>query len=121
MRILTLAIDFDGTIAEDSFPEVGEIISGAAYFIDQLYGDGHKVIINTCRTGRYEGMAEDFLNEHSIPYHYINSNLPEKIQAYGQDCRKISADVYIDNRNVGGLPTWGEIYFEVSKLANGGL
>lgn len=117
MKTFILAVDFDGTIAEDSFPEVGLIRKGAKKYLQQLADDGHKIIINTCRTGRFEGMAEDFLIKHEIPYNYINNNLPKMIKMYKQDCRKISADYYIDNRNIGGLPSWKKIYKIISKDA----
>ena len=108
---MNLSIDFDGTICEHSFPEIGKLKPDADTYIRKLYREGHNIIINTCRSGKYEGMAQDFLDENNIPYHYINSNLPELIEHYGQDCRKISADVYIDDRCLMGLPgTWEEIY-----------
>lgn len=107
---LVLAIDFDGTIAEVSFPEVGAIRKDAAMYIRKLYDEGHYIIINTCRSGHAEGLAEEFLKYHMIPYHYINSNLPELIVEYKQDCRKISADYYIDDKCIMGLPSWREIY-----------
>tara|TARA_R110000796_G_scaffold59371_1_gene136801 strand:+ start:7933 stop:8304 length:372 start_codon:yes stop_codon:yes gene_type:complete len=107
---LVLAIDFDGTIAELSFPQVGALRKGAAKHIRKLHDDGHYIIINTCRSGKFEGMAHDFMQDHGIPYHYMNSNLPELIVEYGQDCRKISADIYIDDKCIGGLPSWEQIY-----------
>jgi hypothetical protein len=56
-------------------------------------------------------MAQDFLDDHGIPYHYINTNDPELIKLYKQDCRKLSADLYIDDKCLMGLPdTWEEIY-----------
>jgi len=108
---MNLSIDFDGTICEHSFPEVGALRKDADVYIRKLYEEGHKIIISTCRSGKYEGMAQDFLDDNDIPYHYINSNLPELIEHYGQDCRKISADVYIDDKCLMGLPAnWKEIY-----------
>jgi len=107
---LVIAIDFDGTIATLSFPEVGTLRENADEVIRKLYDEGHKIIINTCRSGIHEGSAQLFLEKHKIPYHYINSNLPELILVYGQDCRKISADVYIDDKCLTGLPSWNEIY-----------
>ena len=118
MKKLKIAVDFDGTIAEDSFPEVGSIRKGSQKYLQLLADEGHKIIINTCRTGRFEGMAEDFLLEHDIPFKYINNNLPKMIKMYKQDCRKISADYYIDNRNIGGLPSWKKIYKIINKAAN---
>ena len=108
---LILSIDFDGTIAELSWPEVGPLRKDADTYINLLYNEGHTIIINTCRTGKYEGLAQDFLEYHGIKYHYINSNEPELIKIYRQDCRKISADIYIDDKCLMGLPdTWEEIY-----------
>ena len=60
MKTFILAIDFDGTIATDSFPEVGTLIKDADRIIQKLYEEGHDIIINTCRTGKYEGLAEYF-------------------------------------------------------------
>jgi len=117
MKKFILAIDFDGTVATDSFPEVGSLIKDADTVIRKFHEDGHDIIINTCRTGKYEGLAEYFLKKNNIPYHFINSNLPRVIDFYKQDCRKISADYYIDNRNIGGLPSWKEIYKIISKDA----
>jgi hypothetical protein len=110
-----LAIDFDGTIATESFPEVGSLRKDAAPVIRRFYEEGHYIIINTCRSGKYQGMAEDFLKEHSIPYHYVNCNLPEIIKEYSSDCRKISADYYIDDKCLIGLPPWEEIYTLISN------
>ena len=110
-RKLVIAIDFDGTICELKFPEVGEMRPMADFYIRKLYSEGHHIVINTCRSGKYEGMAEDFLKENNIPYHYINSNMPYLIEQYGQDCRKISADIYVDDKCLMGLPSsWEEIY-----------
>ena len=116
---MILAIDFDGTIAELAWPEVGALKKDADVFINILYNEGHTIIINTCRTGKYEGMAQDFLEHHGIKYHYINSNDPELIKLYKQDCRKISADIYIDDKCLMGLPkTWEEIYYLIQKKKN---
>ena len=118
---LILAIDFDGTIASLSFPEVGTLRENADVVIRKLYEEGHKIIINTCRSGKMEGMAYDFLKVHGIPFHFINNNLPELIIEYGQDCRKISADVYIDDRCLMGLPSWNEIYNLIQKKSENNL
>lgn len=117
MKKFILAIDFDGTIATESFPEVGTLIEDADVIIRKLYDEGHDIIINTCRTGKYEGLAEYFLRDHEIPFHFINSNLPRVLDQYKQDCRKISADFYIDNRNIGGLPSWKEVYKIIQKAS----
>ena len=110
-RPFTLAIDFDGTIADEAFPGIGRIKPGAKEFINKLYEEGNNILINTCRSGSFEGDVENFLRRHGVKYHYINSNLPKSIEYFGQDCRKLSADIYIDDKCLMGLPsTWEEIY-----------
>jgi hypothetical protein len=87
--------------------------------INKLFSEGHEIIINTCRSGKYEGDAEDFLIKHGIHFNQINSNLPHVIEFYGRDTRKISADLYIDNKQLGGLPLrkgyvcWRSIYHTI--------
>jgi len=112
---MVLAIDFDGTICENAFPKIGNLINEADVYIRKLFKDGHEIVINTCRSGKYEGIAQDFLDENDIPYHYINSNLPRLIVKYTQDCRKISADIYIDDKCLMGLPSWKKIYKIIKK------
>ena len=108
---LIIAVDFDGTICDVSFPEVGKMKPEADVYINKLFNDGHDIIINTCRSGIHEGAAETFLRSQKIQFTYINSNLPRLIVEYGQDCRKISADIYIDDKSLMGLPdTWEDIY-----------
>lgn len=114
--IKVLGIDFDGTIVEENYPKIGELREDARYYINKLYDEGFKIIINTCRSGRFADDARDFLIKNGIKYHTFNENLPEILKMYNTDCRKISADLYIDDRNLGGLPdTWEEIYSLIIK------
>lgn len=106
-----LCIDFDGTIVYSDYPKIGKLKPNAVEVINRLYNGGYKIIINTCRAGIYEGYCYQFLKKHNIQYHYINSNLPEDIEFFKQDCRKISADIYIDDKQLGGIPDdWEKIY-----------
>jgi len=107
----TIAIDFDGTIVEDKYPKIGNMIFEAEKYINLLYYQGCNIIINSCRTGLFQGDMQMYLIKNNIAYSYINCNLPNKIEKHGEDCRKISADVYIDDKCLMGLPkTWKEIY-----------
>ena len=115
-RPCVLAIDFDGTIVEEAYPGIGKIKFEADKYINMLYDEGFIIIINTCRTGIFEGNAETFLNHKGIKYHYINNNLPSSIEYFKKDSRKISADFYIDDKCLMGLPeTWGGIYCLVRR------
>lgn len=100
---MILAIDFDGTIVKHEFPKIGELMPGAAYTIRRLAAAGHTIIIWTCRNGEYEEAAKKFLEDNNIPYHYINENISN---LSFKTSNKIYADVYIDDRNLGGFPGW---------------
>lgn len=105
-----LAIDFDLTICMSDYPKLGKERMSAGCYIRALYDDGYGIVINTCREGRELAIAMDWLDEHNIPYDYINCNFPHLIEKYKADCRKISADLYIDDKCLMGLPRWDEIY-----------
>jgi hypothetical protein len=113
-----VVIDFDETIAVGNWPVIEKLNPNAKKVITQLHKN-NTIIINTCRSGRYEGQAEDFLKANDVPYDWINCNVPELIHYYGQDCRKISGTVYIDDKNLGGIPTdWDEIYTILNNVHN---
>lgn len=91
----TVAIDFDGTIVEHMFPEIGAIKQNVVDKIKKWYAEGHTIIIWTCRTDQYAEEAKKFLDDNEIPYHYFNEN---PTNPFGDRCRKILADVYLDDR-----------------------
>ena len=96
-----ISIDYDDTIVYANYPEVG---------IMKLYSEGHTIIINTCRSGEHQKMAEEYLRQSGVLFHHINENHPDNIAQYDSDSRKIFADVYIDDKQLGGLPEhWLEI------------
>lgn len=108
---MTIAIDFDGCIVADRWPEIGEPLPNAILAINALHTDGHRLILNTCRKGEHLKAAVEFLKAHRIRglFDCINKNLPSRIEKFGGDCRKISADIYIDDRNLGGMWPWLDI------------
>lgn len=113
---MIIAIDFDGTIVTNKFPAIGDPIPGAAENIRYLALDGHYIIINTCRSNDDAIAAVNYLRREGIPFDAINDNHPEHIEKYGNNCRKIYAHCYIDDKQVGGLPEWDVIYAEVSLM-----
>ena len=119
----TIAIDFDGTLVEIDWPNVGKPLPGAIEAIKQLHADGHKLILNTCRTDFMLYDAENFLKKHNIRHLFlcINKNDPALIREYGVDCRKISADIYIDDKGLGtptvdGFVDWPEVMKLVDQM-----
>ena len=111
---MTVAIDFDGTIVEDKYPQIGVLQSGAKDTLQRLHKEGHKIIIWTCRSGDLLVEALNFLLWHDIPFDQVNDNLRENIEHYGGNSRKVCADVYIDDRNLFSDKTdWEQIYFRL--------
>ena len=110
MRIV--AIDFDGTIVEDKYPEIGTLIPEAKKYINKLRADGYEVIIWTTRTHLKLLEAIEFLAKEGIKYNGINQSSQANLMMYnGQDSRKIFADMYIDDRGLlSPMPPWSEIY-----------
>jgi len=106
---LIIAIDFDGTIVEDAYPKVGTPMIFAFETIKKLQGDGHRLILWTYRSGRKLQEAVDFCKENGIDFYAINKNYPEE-EFDEKLSRKIHADLFIDDRNIGGFLGWTEIY-----------
>jgi hypothetical protein len=100
VKKLVILIDFDNTIVVERYPNVGEPVSGAKDTINWLYDLGHTIIIWSCREGKYQDDAIDYLVEEGIHFHYFNQNCPERIKEYGWDSRKIGCDLMIDDRSI---------------------
>jgi len=114
---MILAIDFDGTIVKDKFPEIGEPLPGAKEAINRLRHDGYTIIIWTCRKDKKLLEAIEWLVKNEIRYDYINEGCRHNISKHGgTDTRKVYADLYIDDRMLYKLPTWDEIYWIVRDL-----
>lgn len=110
-----LAIDFDGTIVTHAYPEIGELQKNAVEAIRNLHAKGYYIIIWTCRFGQHQDNVERFLQSHGIPYDEINEHHPDVRDFYKNDTRKISADIYIDDRQLGGLP---DDWFTIERLVD---
>jgi len=108
-KSLVIAVDFDGTIVEHRFPEIGRIRPFAFETMKALQSKNHRLILWTHRSGRQLTDAVEFCRLNGIEFYAVNKNYPEE-KWCENDSRKIVADIYIDDRNLGGLPSWGEIY-----------
>lgn len=106
---LIIAIDFDGTIVEHRYPFIGKIRPFAFETMEKLQIKGHRLILWSHRAGQKLDEAVKFCLLHGIEFYAVNKNFPEEVWDEN-DSRKILADIYIDDRNLGGLPSWGEIY-----------
>lgn len=106
---LIVAIDFDGTIVEDAYPQIGKTRIFAFETLKRLQDDGHRLILWTYRNGTKLKEAVDFCKENGIEFYAVNASFPEEKYDYSRS-RKIHADLFIDDRNIGGILGWGEIY-----------
>ena len=111
---LTIAIDFDGTIVENKYPEIGKPLLFAFETLKKLQEDGHNLILWTYRKGTRLEEAVTFCKNNSISFYAVNKSYPE--ENFDESLsRKILADIFIDDRNIGGMMGWGEIYQIISK------
>lgn len=109
-----VAVDFDGTIVEDRFPEIGRPRLFAFETLKAMQGKGMQLILWTVRTGPLLDAAVEFCRQHGVEFYAVNCNHPDEVPTPGM-ARKISADLFIDDRNVGGLPPWGEVWHLLSS------
>lgn len=95
-----IAVDFDKTLSMAAWPEVGEPNTLLFEYLKEQASRGARIILWTCRVGEPLEKAIDFCKENGLEFDCINENLPELVELYGNDTRKISADCYIDDRAV---------------------
>lgn len=108
---MIIAVDFDGTIVEHRYPAIGREIPFAIETLKKLAEEQHRLILWTVRKGKLLENAINFCYERGLEFYAINRNYPEEdLQKNSHISRKLKADVWIDDRNVGGLPDWGIIY-----------
>lgn len=113
LKVLTIAVDFDGTIVENRFPKIGKPILFAIEILKKLQKEGHQLILWTYRSGPELEEAVDFCSKKGIYFYAVNRSYPEENYEISIS-RKIQADIFIDDRNIGGLMGWGEIYQTIS-------
>ena len=105
----TIAVDFDGTLVEDEYPNIGKEKLFAFETLLNLQERGHRIILWTCRNGRTLDDAIAYCKERGIEFYAVNKSFPEE-KFDPKYSRKINADLFIDDRNIGELIGWGEIY-----------
>jgi hydroxymethylpyrimidine pyrophosphatase-like HAD family hydrolase len=111
---MIIAVDFDGTIVEHKFPEIGEEIPFAIETLKLFQKKGHKLILWTYRSGKELDEAVEFCEKRGLYFHAVNNNFDgeEFDNTYS---RKIYADIYIDDRNLLGIPEWKKIYEMITE------
>lgn len=107
---MTIAVDFDGTIVEHRYPRIGEEIPFAIATLKMLIKDRHRLILWSVREGELLEEAVEWCRERGVEFYAVNRDYPEEEKGHTGFSRKIKADVFIDDRNIGGIPDWGSIY-----------
>lgn len=106
---MTIAVDFDGTIVDHEYPRIGKPKLFAFETLKALQDRGDQLILWTYRAGKELDEAVEFCRNNGIEFYAVNKNYPEEV--YDETIsRKIIADIYIDDRNVGGFPGWSKIW-----------
>lgn len=98
------AVDFDGTLSLGRWPELGEPNLPLIRFLQSEQDAGARLILYTCRTGSLLDEAVRYCAALGLEFDAVNDNLPELIELYGNNCRKISADIYIDDHAINPRP-----------------
>ena len=106
---MIIAVDFDGTIVEHEYPKIGKPIPFAFDALIKLRKDGHQLILWTIREGELLDEAVAFCRKNGVEFYSVNENLYSDNEL-GYTSRKLKADLFIDDLNLGGLPDWGVIY-----------
>lgn len=108
---MVIAVDFDGTIVEHRYPAIGNEIPFATETLRMLMQERHKLILWSVREGRLLDEAVNWCRERGVEFYAVNKDYPEEtLDNNNHFSRKLKADVFIDDRNIGGLPDWGTIY-----------
>lgn len=108
---MIIAVDFDGTIVEHRYPQIGKEIPFAIATLKKLQSERHLLILWSVREGNLLNDAVEFCRSRGLEFYAVNSNTPtDEMEAPALLSHKVNADMYIDDRNLGGLPDWGVIY-----------
>lgn len=107
---MIIAVDFDGTIVTHEYPKIGKEIPFAIDTLKRLQNDfQHRLIMWTVREGVELEAAVEYCRDKGLEFYAVNNNYPEESDNMPEP-RKLTADLFIDDRNLGGLPDWGVIY-----------
>lgn len=116
---MIIAVDFDGTIVEHEYPAIGKPIPFAIETLLHLQKDGHRLILWTVRRGDLLKEAVEYCASQGLYFYAENENYRGETIEKQDFSRKLKADLFIDDRNLGGLPDWGVIYNVAQAMVDG--
>lgn len=94
-----IAVDFDGTLCESKWPDIGKANTRLIEWLIRQQTDGARLVLWSCREGDLLDHAVMWCLNRGLKFDAINDNTKERQEQYGNNCRKVSADIYIDDRN----------------------
>lgn len=106
---MKIAVDFDGTIVEDAYPDIGKPMLFAFETMKELQKQRHQLILWTYRSGAELEEAVEFCRSNGIEFYAVNRSYPEEVFD-PESSRKIHAHIFIDDRNIGGFPGWSRVW-----------
>jgi hypothetical protein len=109
---IKIAVDFDGTIVDHEYPKIGKEKLFAFRTLKELEKKGARLILWTFRTGKELDEAVEYCRQNGIEFYAVNRNYPEEVFDESIS-RKIDADLFIDDKNLGGFPGWSEVWQQV--------
>lgn len=109
-----IAVDFDGCLCTRKWPEIGDPNWRAIHELQRRQADGDKIILWTCRVGQQLDEAVLWCLNHGLKFDAVNQNLPEHIAYYGNDCRKVFAHEYWDDKALAVTADYEGIYHSMA-------
>lgn len=100
------AVDFDGTLCENHWPDIGKPNIKLIERLKDERAKGVALVLWTCREDKPLAEAIKWCAEYGLFFDAVNDNVPERTAMYGCNSRKVSADLYIDDRAT--TPAWVE-------------
>ena len=97
-RAPIIAVDFDGTLCENAWPEIGEAKWNTIQALIAAQAAGARLILWTNRVGARLREAVVWAQARELEFDAVNENLPEIKAAFTTDCRKVYADIYLDDK-----------------------
>ncbi|MGN0036818.1 MAG: BT0820 family HAD-type phosphatase [Bacteroidaceae bacterium] len=107
---MNIAVDFDGTIVEHDYPRIGPELPFAIDTLKKLQQEQHRIILWTVREGTLLEEAVEYCRKRGLEFYAVNKDFPEETPQSDRYSRKLKADLFIDDRNLGGMPDWGVVY-----------
>lgn len=98
-RPIIVAVDFDGILCKDKFPEIGEPNYDMVSFVRRLQDSGIETILWTSRVDDRLAEAIAWCEDRGLHFTSINDNTPSDKEQYGTNPRKVYADIYMDDRS----------------------